>query len=163
MDHVVTTRELPSQELITIRRRVTRSEVPSFIRESLTAIYAELEALNGKPIGGPFLVYHAFEPDIDAETCVPISEPIAPAEPMHMRLEPAETVATTLHVGPYEELESAYHDLTAWIAEHGYREVGPVREHYLDGPGEDRDPATYRTEVEMPIEGPEPKDAPAAR
>jgi effector-binding domain-containing protein len=64
----------------------------------------------------------------------------------------AETdVATTLHIGPYEQLHVVYADLAAWITAHGYVVDGPVREVYLNGPDEVASPDEFRTEVRMPI------------
>jgi effector-binding domain-containing protein len=70
------------------------------------------------------------------------------------RVLPAMTVATTLHIGPYEEFGHAYAALTDWIDLHHAETAGPVRERYLNGPGDGVAPAEYRTEVEMPIVAP---------
>jgi effector-binding domain-containing protein len=64
---------------------------------------------------------------------------------------PAMTVARTVHVGPYEQLGAAYMATWNWIRSRGCELAGPVRERYLNGPG-DRIAATKdRTQIEMPI------------
>ena len=60
-------------------------------------------------------------------------------------------VRTLQNVGPYEGLGVAYEAITEWISAHDAEVVGPVRERYLNGPGEVAAPADYRTELEMPI------------
>ncbi len=61
------------------------------------------------------------------------------------------TVARTLHVGPYEALGGAYDAVTDWIRGRGFELAGPMRERYLNGPGDNVTPAEYRTEVEIPV------------
>ncbi|MBU4178851.1 MAG: GyrI-like domain-containing protein, partial [Actinobacteria bacterium] len=60
-------------------------------------------------------------------------------------------VASTLHMGPYEQIGGTYQELMLWISEQGYRPSVPCREVYLVGPEQSDDPAEYRTEVQCPI------------
>jgi effector-binding domain-containing protein len=98
------------------------------------------------------VIYHAFGPEtIDAEVCVPVDALVAGTDVLMSRVLPAATVVRTLHVGPYEQLGTAYEALTDWIATHWTDASGPVRERYLNGPGDGATPSEYRTEVEMPV------------
>ena len=63
---------------------------------------------------------------------------------------PGGTVAVTVHHGPYLEIASAYHVLTAWITEHGYEMAGPPREIYLSDP-QTVAPEDLMTRVEFPV------------
>ena len=153
MVYEVNTRDMPRQVLVTIRARVPHGGLSTFIGAALGRIYPELRHLGATPIGAPFLIYHEFRPDgIDVQACVPVDRSVSPFDPLTVLIEPAGRIAHTLHVGPYAQLRFAHEALTEWLAAHGYRETGPVRERYLDGPGEAADPATFRTQIEVPVE-----------
>lgn len=153
MVYEVTTRTLPRQVLVTIRSRVPQGKLPGFIGDSFGRIFSALPTLRATPVGAPFLIYHDFGPDeIEAEACVPVDRTNTPEDPLSAQVQRAGTVAVTLHVGPYAGLRFAYEALTDWIANHGYRQAGPIRERYLTGPGDRLEPSEYRTEMEVPIE-----------
>jgi effector-binding domain-containing protein len=105
-----------------------------------------------RPSGPPFVIYHEFGADaIDAEVCVPIRAVIDAAGRIGSRVLPGMTVARTVHVGPYEDLGSAYAAVTEWASDHGAEVAGPFQERYLNGPGDGVAPSEYRTAVELPI------------
>ena len=47
---------------------------------------------------------------------------------------PAGTVATAMHVGPYDQVAGLYFAIETWMGEHGYASSGAPWETYLDGP-----------------------------
>lgn len=152
MDYVIATRELGPQDVFSIRDRIAPAEVPVFLQGAFAELYGRLGLLGVAPAGHPFVIYHAFGPaEMDAEVCVPIAGPATATGRIGSRQIPATTVARTLHVGPYEELGAAYRALTEWIEGNGFEASGPVRERYLNGPGEGVTPADVRTEVEIPV------------
>ena len=155
MKYVIATREIEPQPILSIRDRRPAPSLPQFLGQSFDALFSRLGLLGVEPAGPPFVIYHEFGPDdIDAEVCVPIATGVTATGGIHDRVLPPITVATTLHVGPYEELETAYGALTTWIGENGFEAAGPLQERYLNGPGGpgvDVLPADYRTEVEIPI------------
>ena len=152
MFYEVSVLDVPAQWVVSVRRRLVAGEIPLFIGESFGQVYGHLAKLGVESTGAPFVLYHQFGPDgIDAEVCAPIARRIAPAAPVRVRkLHPA-TVAQTVHVGPYEELGTAYQALTEWMDDHGRQAAGPVRECYLTGPESELPPTLYRTEIAMPI------------
>lgn len=64
-------------------------------------------------------------------------------------VEPHEVVSA-MHRGPYDTVAETYHELEAWIPEHGYHVVGPPEEVYLSDPAITL-PQDYLTEVRMPV------------
>jgi len=143
--------EEPDQSIVSVRGRVERSAMPDFIGRSFGEIFGHLQGQGIDPSGEPFVIYHEFSPtDVDVEVCVPVTREVAPSGAITLRLLPGATMARTLHVGPYEDLADAYAALTHWIGQQGLEAVGPVRERYLDAPG-DVPPTAYRTIIEMPI------------
>ncbi len=152
MEYVIAKRELGPQSVFAIRGRHAASDLPAFLGGAFAELFGRLGLLGVAPAGHPFVVYHAFGPaDIDAEVCVPITEAAPAAGRIHSRDIPSMTVASTLHVGPYEELGGAYRTLTEWINRNGFAPAGPVQERYLNGPDDHVSPAEYRTEIEVPI------------
>jgi effector-binding domain-containing protein len=152
VDYQIVTRDLAQQSIISIRDRHRQSELPAFLGWAFGDLFSHLKVLGVEPAGPPFVIYHAFGPDdIDAEVCVPVSQPVTASGRSESRVLPAMTVARTLHVGPYEALGSAYAAVNDWTAIHGFEAAGPMRERYLNGPGEAASPADYRTEIEIPI------------
>ncbi len=152
MDYRIATREIEPQAIVSIRGRCTPDALPASIKSAFADILGKIRLLGISPTGAPFVIYHEFSADtIDAEVSVPVPVPIVASGRMHSRLLPAMTVARTLHVGPYEQLGDAHAALSAWIAANGCEVVGPVRERYLNGPGDVLASSEYRTELEMPI------------
>ncbi|HID64340.1 MAG TPA: hypothetical protein EYP49_16610 [Anaerolineae bacterium] len=61
-------------------------------------------------------------------------------------------MACIVHQGSYDTIGEAYNQLMTWIEANGYRICGPNREVYVQGPEPGRDPSTYVTEVQFPVE-----------
>ena len=64
-----------------------------------------------------------------------------------------ETMACTIHHGPFMTIGEAYNASGKWITDNGYRITGPCREVYLrpkeDG---DKDDSNIVTEIQFPVE-----------
>ena len=69
--------------------------------------------------------------------CVPVSGPVPSSGRIVARAFSPATVASTLHVGPQDELGAAHAALSAWIADHGFEVAGRVIERCLNSPGDD--------------------------
>lgn len=152
MDYEIAPRHVMQQPILSIRDRRRPSELPPFLGQSFDQLYSQLRLLGVRPAGPPMAIYHEFGPRaIDAEVCVPTVETIKASGRIQSRVLPAMTVASTLHVGRYEDLESAYGALMNWVQRSGFEPDGPITEHYLNGPADVTDPSEYRTEVQIPI------------
>ncbi len=66
---------------------------------------------------------------------------------------PGGTYASAVHEGSYADLDLTYGALGARVAAELPLGDGPIREHYLLGPGDVDEPARYRTEVLWPLAG----------
>jgi effector-binding domain-containing protein len=152
MSYEISVRDVPDQWIVSTRRQLGVPEIPGFIGESYDRIFGLLVRLGMEASAPPFVIYHHFGPDkLDAEAAVPVARKVVPTEGLKVRKLHGATVAWTLHVGPYEALGQAYEALTDWIADHGRETTGPVRERYLNGPGQAIGPSDYVTEIEMPV------------
>jgi DNA-binding transcriptional MerR regulator len=94
------------------------------------------------------------------EIFVPVSRPVEGGDVVTRRL-PAESMATALHRGPYEGMQSVISEVEAWVTATGRISVGPRRILYLQfgaDPGlgvpdaylADH-PRDYLTEIQIPI------------
>lgn len=151
MSYVISPRLAPAQDVVSLRGHIAESTVPEFLQRSFRQLFGRLHLLGVPPSGAPFVIYHAFEPEIDAEVCVPVSQPVEANGLIESRHLPAVSVAQTTHFGPYEELGGAYEALQAWVRDNGFEPNGPVLERYLAGPGDPMPDSAYRTEIELPI------------
>ncbi len=157
MDYQFVKRDVAKQPIVSIRDRRVPTDIPTLLGEAFPELFGRLRLLGATPAGPPFVIYHEFGPDaIDAEVCVPVSEAVSATGSIQSRVLPAATLAGTIHIGRYEELEAAYAAITGWIRESGFETAGPVQERYLNGPGDDVLPAAYVTQIEIPIV---PRDA----
>jgi DNA-binding transcriptional MerR regulator len=98
------------------------------------------------------------ERDWDIEACEPIEADLAETGRVKVRTLPAvETMACTVHHGPFVTLNEAYDAIGKWIDGNGYRICGPSREIYVhvteEGHGmvSQTDPETV-TEIQFPVE-----------
>jgi DNA-binding transcriptional MerR regulator len=81
---------------------------------------------------------------------VPVTDELAPTgrtAPIHLA---ATDVAVMIHTGPFADLDQTYGALGTVVAERGIGAPGPIREHYLVGPGAP-DESSERTEVCWPV------------
>jgi effector-binding domain-containing protein len=110
-----------------------------------------------RPSGPCLSLYHDDEhkeKDWDIEVCEPIADdaPASKRVAVHM-LPSMNTMACTIHAGPFATLSQAYESIMRWVDENGFQIVGPVREVYLKEPkdGSQTDPETV-TEIQIPVE-----------
>ena len=152
MDYLVATHHVAPQAIVSIRDRCRQEDIPDFLKGAFPELSGRLGDLGVGPTGPPFVIYHELGPGgIDAEVSLPIAETVPAAGRVESRVLPEMTVARTLHVGPYEDLGAAYSAVSEWIAGHRYTSAGPLRERYLNGPGDVAASTEYRTEIEVPI------------
>jgi DNA-binding transcriptional MerR regulator len=132
-----------------------RGIIPSYPEQG--GLWNELETYlqshRTTPTGPCFTLYHADEPEIDAEVCEPLESPIQTGGRIQSHMLPAlEAAASTLHHGPFITIGEAYTALVKWIEANGYSIHGPCREIYLNPPknGAQNDPSTV-TEIQFPV------------
>ena len=135
-----------------------REVIPTYshINQLYEELFAHLGRHRIKPAGPPLAIYYDQEyreRDADVEAAVPVAGAVPEGERVKVRKLPAvEEMACIIHQGSYEAIGEAYNRLMAWIEANGYRICGPNREVYIQGPEPGRDPSTYVTEVQFPVE-----------
>lgn len=148
--HEVVLKKVPAIKVAVIRRNI-----PSF--GELGKLFGELIGpLMGKTrFAGPTMaIYHDLEfkeSNPDVEVAIPVESPLPEDAPAKAGELPAAEMACLIHQGPYETIGNAYSALMAWIEPNGMRIAGPVRECYLNGPGETQNTGEYVTEIQVPV------------
>lgn len=124
-------------------------------------LYEELFTEIGKsgiaPAGPMFGIYYdpgPKESNVDIEVAVPVADPSAKASGrVKVRvLEGMQQAVSLTRVGPYDDFSPAYEAIMNWVKSNGYQIIGPNREIYLTGPGQDVPPEQYVTEIQFPVE-----------
>ena len=135
-----------------------RSMIPSYPEQK--SLWDEFCSLEGKAdfAGLCFTIYHAEEPQIDAETCEVLKSPVKPIGRIKVYKLPAvEMMASVVHHGPFVTIGETYKAITQWIEANGYRINGPCREVYLQSPqqtatGVSQTDPNNVTEIQFPVE-----------
>jgi DNA-binding transcriptional MerR regulator len=110
-----------------------------------------------KPVGPCFCLYHDDEfkeRDWDIEVCEPITVNMKESASVKVRELPAvDSMACTIHNGPFTTIGEAYNAIGKWITDNGYHITGPCREVYLhpNESGDQNDMNTV-TEIQFPVE-----------
>ena len=153
MPYEVHVEEVNPQNVAAVRIRTNLSKISSDIGAGFGTLMQGLHRGGAVPSGAPLAVYHDVidqETDGDIEVCVPVGSPLSGGSDVYTRELEGGRVATTMHLGPYEEISAAYQTLTSWIAENGHEIAGPPREIYLNDPQQVA-PAELQTRIEYPI------------
>lgn len=133
---------------VTVARKEIRKVMGPGLGELMAAIAAQ-----GIAPAGPWFTHHLrMDPDtFDFEIGVPVSSPVVAAGRMKPGQLPATRVARAVYRGPYEGLAAAWGEFDAWIAAQGHKPAVDLWERYVAGPESNRDPSTWRTELNRPL------------
>ena len=138
---------------ITIRSRATTDELPEIFETSFARLIDYLESAGIDISGPPFAIYHdPASEGSDVEMCLPVAQPVPESGDITCREISVGNAASTVHTGPYEEIESAYMALAEWVNENGYEPTGETYEFYLNDPGT-TSPEDLQTVIFMPLKG----------
>jgi DNA-binding transcriptional MerR regulator len=116
---------------------------------------AEKMSRAGIAAAGPFFsIYHATEPQIDTEACVPVTPAACEQSTLQVyELPVVEQMACTIHHGPFTGLINGFTALFKWVDANGYQLAGPDREIYLRHPSKTdfANDTQAVTELQVPV------------
>ncbi|MDE4908917.1 GyrI-like domain-containing protein [Methanogenium marinum] len=139
--------DIAPQTVLGIRRRgFYQEQIPAMIMELFT--YVEQEEI--EIAGMPLFVCHetsveetmraAEEGNADIEVAIPIPSPVEitaeGTDGITCYELPGGTMLKAIHKGPYATSEVTYNEVFEWMAAHKKEGTGPIREVYLNDPGE---------------------------
>ena len=136
-----------------IRLKIPREEIRNAMGPGMQELMATVAAQGIAPAGPLFSHHFKMDPAIfDFEVGVPVDAPVSPAGRVQVGQLPAAKVARTVYRGPYEQLGDGWSEFIAWISSEGHRATPDLWECYVTGPESGPDPATWRTELNQPLE-----------
>jgi effector-binding domain-containing protein len=133
--YAVEIRRVPAQPIAIARGRTTRANLPGRIRALFDEFYA---GLKGK--GGLNIIFYpgsGVAGEFEIECGVQV-------ESGGNSSTPAGTAATTVYLGPYDQMKPAHEAIHQWARANGYTLAGPSWEVYG---GWSDDPARLRTDI----------------
>lgn len=141
------------REVAVVRVDLAPEALPTAIGEAIGEIEARMTEAGVELAGPPFARYLSLSPTrIEAEIGCPVWRPAPHVGRVYPGQLPGGRVASIIHVGPYDTLEDTYTRLTAWLADAGIQGSGPMWEVYWTDPVAEPDPATWRTEILIPLD-----------
>lgn len=141
---------------VTIKSRVNVEQLSDVFASSFESLVEYLEEVGEDIAGPPFAIYYSVEmEELDVEMGLPVARAIPGKGRITSREIAIEKAASTIHTGPYEEIESAYITLAEWMNENGHEPAGVSYEFYLNDPGTTA-PEELQTVIFIPVK----KDGP---
>jgi effector-binding domain-containing protein len=142
VDDEVTIVTVESQTTAAVRERVTPADIGSRFGPALDQVWQFVRGA-GLGTGHNVFVYDDANPGL-IEFAVQVDRDFADGDVVVCSKTPAGTVATTAHIGPYDQLGVAHAAVRAWCRNEGRAIAGTFWEVYGDW---DDDPARLRTDV----------------
>lgn len=144
-----------------IQRRVPHAGMQALFAECFPKLYGHCMQHAFVMAGNPVARYVDFSPGMATIDCIiPLQQPAPGPDEDEIQageLQGGPTLRAT-HTGPYETLNETYAVLENWLQEKGMARNGPNWEWYVTDPGDEPDPANWRTEVYFPVQ-PDPQAA----
>jgi effector-binding domain-containing protein len=145
--------ESTARRTAVIRLTVPRAEIRHVMGPAMQEVMAAVAAQAIAPAGPMFSYHFRMDPEVfDFEVGVPVAAPVAPAGRVQPGALPATRVARTVYHGPYEALGRAWGEFGAWIEANGHKPRPDLWECYVAGPESSPDPASWRTELNRPLD-----------
>lgn len=125
------------QPVLAIRTTIPVEQLKQTIGQSYGKIMQYLAQVGQQPAGEPYVAYYSLDMQaLDVEIGFPVAGPLPGQDEVRAGCIPEGMITTCLYTGPYEEMNGAYEELTAWTLQHGYQPTGTVYEVYYNSPME---------------------------
>ncbi len=146
-------RFVPAFRAFSVTDRVERDRIDEWC-DSTFGLLGEIGGLQGIT-ATPGATYgdEFFTDDVgEVVGFLPVAPDQRPIERVGLVDLPASYFAVTVHDGPFTDFDRTYGALGSHVAEYCEVAPGPIRELYVVGPGDNVDPAGFRTEICWPIQ-----------
>jgi AraC family transcriptional regulator len=158
MEYTVSRKQLATQPVLVIRRRVRRADIAGTIAAELPKVFLHAQQRGMTITGYPITRYLEISVGlVTLETGMRVTSRSgewptgeSKGEVLAENL-PGGPAAVTIHSGPYDQLPAAYGALEEWIAANGFHPAGAPWEAYLNDPADHPDPQDWKTEVCWPL------------
>jgi effector-binding domain-containing protein len=141
-----------SRPVIGIRRRIAKSDVGEFIKETFETVGQFFNSHGMQMTGPPVAIYYeTTESEFDMAAGAPVKEVTATTDQI-VELELIGGLkATTIHSGGYERLADTWDELIGKLEEDGLVTGMPCWEEYLTDPRREPDSAKWQTLLVEPV------------
>ena len=146
-------RTLSAQPVCVITGKLPAHQIPNWLPEVYGRVFAYLTKSGVEPLGPPFARYRPINGELEIEAGFPVESPLPGEGDIHASMFPPGPAAATWHIGPYEEMTTAYEAISYWITKKGARPEGPAWEVYHSDP-QLEPPSKWRTEILQPYRMP---------
>ena len=152
MDYTIATKDVPETHVLVMRKRTSPDGIADTLAEVLPHVFAYATG-KGIPLAGPpFCRYRDWNAgSVTVEAGLPVATPAEGEGEVVAQTIPAGTVASTIHIGPYDTLNEAYAAVEAWMTERSLTAADDPHEVYLTDPGQVPNPAEWQTEIVWPV------------
>jgi effector-binding domain-containing protein len=142
MQYQVRIEQVPAQTTAVVRRRAAPGELARVVPQGCGEVWAFVRSAGLQHPGRHLALY--LDGAINLEVGVEVARPFTGDGNVVCSATPAGSVATTVHLGPYQRLGEAHAAIRKWCADNGHALSGvnwEVYGHWTD------DPAQLRTDV----------------
>ncbi len=139
--------QLVASRMLTIS---TNHEVPEQLGTAYGDVYGYINAQGAHDAGPCLAIWHqpaAILANEVVEAVVPIDRPMAGSGAVKVYELPQAEVASSAHVGDFENLTRLHATLLSWMESNSYQVIGPYREIYLN----EGDDSPSSVEVQYPV------------
>lgn len=135
-----------------IALKIPRDQIRHKMGPAIQEVTETLAAQKVTPSGPLFsLHFDADEEQFDFEVGFPVSSAIQPVGRVRNSQFPASPVLRTIYTGPYEGLGDAWGDFMRVVKGKSVEKKPGFWERYLTGPSTNPDPASWQTELNVPL------------
>ncbi|MDH5219298.1 MAG: GyrI-like domain-containing protein [Gammaproteobacteria bacterium] len=127
--------ERKTQAVLYIRGNSAAKDLPDFFHKAYGSIAQHAQQEGIQFSGAPYAAYYNMDMEnLDVEAGFPVLLTETDKENIHTGEIPAGRYATTIHTGPYSQVEPSYNTLMQYMQENGVESTGIVYEFYLNDP-----------------------------
>jgi len=151
MDYDISEKQLAPQLTLTHRTPVTMQTMGDRIGAAFGVLVRHAGETGATWAGPPFILYpESCEGEFEIAVCMPVVPGARGGGDVTLEEIPGGTVASTVHVGPYDQVGAAYVALQKWMTDNGRTPAGQMREIYLNDP-DSVPPEQLMTEIDWPV------------
>lgn len=148
-----TTETLEARPIASIRVKSKSDAISKTLAECFPEIAKQIMKSGGTMAGPPLTRYHSVTADeVDIEVAIPVKSAITPDGRVLASELPAGKVATTWHLGIYQDLPKTHKRLEEWMTAQKLKSAGGFWEIYWTDPGIEKDPTKWRTQILWPVQ-----------
>jgi effector-binding domain-containing protein len=143
--------ELKPQPVLVMEATAVPSELGKVLGRILPAVFEYANAHGAAITGNPFMRYLEMTDVFRIDAGMPVAESVAGNQDILARELPGGRAATTLFLGPYDQVGKAWDAITAWFGEHNLEFAFGGWDVYENDPTEVKDPSELRTRLYQPL------------